>query len=191
MTDDFYSEDVPDELSTESLAAEVEALKAEIESVKSGAAEIAFRTSMEIAQQAQETHEPAPDLVAQTLPPRPPMPRASLEHTKALTAQALAAVSAADSGWHDVSRQVMQRIEERPEHFGQLVQSGNPVAVSNHLLALADRERASRDTRQMKLQAQTMTGATGRPPAMSNDAEEWARVVDAGANTWADRRSRG
>jgi hypothetical protein len=42
------------------------------------------------------------------------------------------------------------------------------------------------DTRAMKLQSQTLTGATGRPPSPAADAEEWARIKDARPKNYWD-----
>jgi hypothetical protein len=101
------------------------------------------------------------------------------EQTQALTQQALAAVNRELPEFHRYSNDVMQRVQENPDAFAEAVRSGNPQRVEAHLASVYSAVRSSDDSRRMKLAAQTMVGASGRPERVPNDVAEWNAIMNA------------
>lgn len=136
-------------------------------------AEIAAATANQILQQqAQQNQQPAasPDVVAfiadQTMAQKAEDWGAYREKVGELVAQ----------------NPLFQRDElwASPQSAAQALESAYQMVKAQDVLSgneIAQQQAA--DTRAMKLGAQSAVGASGRPPAPSSDAEEWARIRDA------------
>ena len=180
---DYWPE--PEEAPVGDLAAEVEALKAEIADARQ-----AFQQQLEARDRAAEmvwaaARQPEPvsvpreEIAAETpVVQQPTRPRLTADQIAAATREAMAVTSATVPGWSEVSKQVVDHVKGDPSRLGQLAGEGS-LAVASYLASLAQSERSRADTRAMKLQAQTMTGAGGRLPAPDDAAQRWAEIMNA------------
>ena len=100
--------------------------------------------------------------------------------------------------WQDYKEKVSERIAQDPlfhrDELWQSPQAAQSALESAYKMVKADDllsgnsvvQQQQADTRAMKLQSQTLTGATGRPPSPAADAEEWARIKDARPKNYWD-----
>ena len=178
--EEWFEESERESPSTDALAAQVDSLRSQLEDVYQRMATRDQVVSASLAQLREpvEYVEPnAPEIVATTPSrPRPPLPTVSPQMTQAVTRQALATAAASIPEWDSVSDEVMSRIQDNPQRFGELVQRGDSLTVSQYLANIAQSEQARADTRAMKLAAMSATGASGRTPAPPDD--DWREVMN-------------
>ena len=173
MIDDWSQEP-----STEEIAAQLDELRVQLAEMQERAAvrDEVITSSLAQLHQPTEYADPAPsEIVARTPRALPPLPQVAQPITEAVTRQALAAAAATVPEWSNVSSDVVERIQSDPQRFGDLVRSGDSLSVSSYLAGVARSAQASRDTRQMKLNAMSATGASGRSKAPPEN--EWDNVM--------------
>jgi len=184
MSDDLYGNESTEELSTEQLASDVADLRSQLDAMKARAFlrdEVAMQTAYDIAQPhayVESAPEVAQSFVATTPQLRPALPQISPQQVQDVTAKALSVVASTTNDWSSVAPNVMRRIQDDPSRLSGLVQQG-PVATAAYLSSLAQAERASADTRAMKMAAQSASGASGRPSPLSDNEQRWQEIQNA------------
>src|SRR5581483_5158803 len=114
-------------------------------------------------------------------PSLPSLPAPAFSASRPVDAQAVAAEGvrlAADAlpDWHQFGDAVVAEAAQRPRVVGA-IEAGDSAAVAQALGAVYASVQASNASRQMKLNAQSMVGASGRPPGVPSDAAEWNAIV--------------
>lgn len=92
--------------------------------------------------------------------------------------QAISSVAQRLPEWDRLSGRVFDDVRDNP------MLASNDSNVIAHLLASTyERIHQADEGRTMKVNAQTLSGSSGRLPALSGDDTEWARIVAAGKRT--------
>jgi hypothetical protein len=123
--------------------------------------------------------------------PRPivpiPAPNSLPLNAQTLAAQGVQIASKTLPDWHRHADDVFARVPGNPA-MERAFQSGQAANVAHVLAGIHASVRQSEASRLMKLNAQSVVGASGRPNPGSDDQQEWARILSAGDGGYAARR---
>jgi hypothetical protein len=168
---------------TAELAAQLEETRGEIAQMKA------------LAEAANASHDysetefeqwPTPEEFVAAPPARPVLPApVQRQPVQTLSQEQLATegigiVAASVSDWPAYAERVLATAAENPAPFSRALSSGDPQVVASSLASSLAQVKQADASRQMKLQAQSAVGASGRPDAPSGDAAEWGAIVSAG-----------
>jgi hypothetical protein len=90
--------------------------------------------------------------------------------------------------WYSLRPQVQEAMSRNPDWLRGA--ESDPAAAAARIANLASVERSARTRRSEKMAAQTMSGASSRAPAMSDEQAAWAKIAGAGSSSYAALRSR-
>jgi hypothetical protein len=107
-----------------------------------------------------------------------------------LTAQAEELVASSVHDWQAVKPQVTSLLGSNPEWqraLQEAAQTSSAANVAGVLSSAVSAVQANRThSREMKLAAQGLVGAGGKPSRQSEEQEGWARIVNAGNRTYSE-----
>lgn len=134
---------------------------------------------------------PTPDGFVATPPARrmlpPPVQRQPVQTMTQdqLATQGIGLVAASVPDWNQYAERVLAKAAENPAPFSRALSSGDPEMVASSLASSLAAVKTADSNRQMKLNAQSAVGASGRPDAPSGDVAEWQSIVAAAPrNYW-------
>ena len=111
-------------------------------------------------------------------PPERPVESVSPQRAQQVALEGVQMVASAMPAWGQVGDRAITRASSSPA-VARAFRSGNPAEVAQVLASIGQMVQQSDATRQMKLNAQTAVGSSGRPPVPTDDAAEWQRIMDA------------
>lgn len=85
--------------------------------------------------------------------------------------------------WAQLAPFVNERIQADPDWMKPALQSGDAASVASALVNVAAASRQAKSIHEMKLAAQGLPGAAGRPPAQDPAQAEWEAVRRAAENS--------
>lgn len=178
---------------TEELAARLEATEAKID-VLSVMQSLADQANDDYPEDwaEEEAFDPEPELVAELPQPKPtasgpslpPVPRQQpnsniLDHQQ-LASQGIEIAAASLPDWPLYQDRVMAAVTAAPERLQVAFDTGDPHIVAGQLASAYQIAKVGDESRSLKLAAQTMSGAGGRPSPASTDELHWDAVKTAG-----------
>lgn len=98
---------------------------------------------------------------------------------QALAAQGISLVARNIPDWDKYAERTLSSARENPVAFARALGTGDPEQVALALGSAYAATKNSDSNRQMKMQAQSAVGASGRPSALPADVAEWNAIVAA------------